>query len=239
MLRKLLYLLGILALLLILIYAKEKGQEYTYNGPMQLATEYPPPNEAEAIQSVVSSLKILLDKEYPEGTRMLRDAHPKQHGLLKAEFIIEKNLPDHLKVESKLSAVTHFLTHPSLAVLFLKVRYQIADLFDVEWGSTTPYLYGDKAVKYAILPQQKSDIEIPSNPSENYLRDRMSAMLSEKDVMLDFFIQIQKDPEAMPIEDPRVRWDRALSPYLKVATIKNKSLSQKVGQILSTNTINN
>ena len=63
----------------------------------ELAIEKVPDHEAEAIASIVESLKIKLEKDYPEPERTLRDAHPKQHGLVKADFIILDNIDPSLK----------------------------------------------------------------------------------------------------------------------------------------------
>ncbi|MTB53560.1 catalase family protein [Lewinella sp. W8] len=267
-----------------------------------MATEYPPKGEAEATQKIIKLLKERLEKDYPAPERTRRDAHPKQHGLVKAEFTVveglpkqyrvgvfaepatyhawirysnlsgqkspdiakdsrgmaiklmgvegEKILPAHATASTqdfvfmstqifvtkdvktfgkllksinggKVSAGVFFLTHLGLLKLFSEVRIQVANLFDVEWGSTTPYLLGDRAVKYAVLPRTPSGSELPAGtPSENYLRERMVATLSDQDIYLDFFIQVQTDPVLMPIEDPRVKWNRNLSPFIKVASIK-------------------
>ena len=41
-----------------------------------------------------------------------------------------------------------------------------------------------------------------------------------RDVSFDFLVQLQTDADRMPIEDPRVRWDEARSPFRKVATLR-------------------
>lgn len=248
-------------------------------------------------------LKERLEKDYPEGTRMERDAHPKQHGLVRATFHVVPDIPEAYRVgifaepktyeswirysnlspnipdlnkdsrgmaiklmgvtgekilvdqktaktqdfvfmstqrfvtkdvkgfggllgainRGKIAAGLHFLTHPRLVVLFLKVRIQVPDIFDLEWGSTTPYLLGEgQAVKYAVLPHQRSGATVPEGDdvSPNYIRERMVERLDKEEVVLDFYIQPQVDARKMPIEDPRKIWDRKLSPFIKVATIR-------------------
>lgn len=59
----------------------------------QLATEYPPKNEAAATEKIIGLLKERLERDYPAPARTERDAHPKQHGLVKAEFIIADDIP--------------------------------------------------------------------------------------------------------------------------------------------------
>ena len=269
---------------------------------LELAKEYPPKGEAKATQRIISLLKERLEKDYPEPERTLRDAHPKQHGLVKAEFTVLDDIPEKYKIgvfkeaktykswirfsnlsglkspdiskdsrgmaiklmgvegtkilteEStaetqdfvfmstqifvtkdvkgfanllaavncgKIAAGLHFLFHLKLLKLFSKIRIQVPSLFGIEWGSTTPYLLGENSVKYAISPTVPSNATLPEgDPSPNYLRERMVTYLNEKDAYLDFYIQVQVDAEKMPIEDPRVLWDRSLSPFIKVASIR-------------------
>lgn len=62
-----------------------------------LAQEYPPPGEEEAIADLAARLQQKIKKQYPRGV-MRRDAHPKMHGLVRAEFIVEPNLPPEWRV---------------------------------------------------------------------------------------------------------------------------------------------
>lgn len=61
-------------------------------------TEQLPPKEEQATTRLINLLKKMLEEDYPKPKRMLRDAHPKMHGLVKAEFIVEPDLPDELRV---------------------------------------------------------------------------------------------------------------------------------------------
>ncbi len=63
----------------------------------QLAQEYPPANEAVYINDLADRLKTKITKDNPSGI-MRRDAHPKMHGLVKAEFIVEPDLAPELRV---------------------------------------------------------------------------------------------------------------------------------------------
>ena len=65
---------------------------------LELAKEDPPHGEAEAVQKLIALLKQRLDREYPSPQRTLRDAHSKQHGLVRAHFVVEKNLPEDLRI---------------------------------------------------------------------------------------------------------------------------------------------
>lgn len=63
----------------------------------QIGKEYPPKHESQNFQEFIDELKDEMRKRFPQGV-MPRQAHPKMHGLLQGKFIIEKDLPKHLKV---------------------------------------------------------------------------------------------------------------------------------------------
>ena len=65
---------------------------------LALATEYPPPREADEAHLLTDMLLRKVRHDYPLGTPTRRDAHAKHHGCVKAEFIVEPNLPDELRV---------------------------------------------------------------------------------------------------------------------------------------------
>lgn len=46
------------------------------------------PHEAQASEAIVAALVGMLDREYPPGATMRRDAHPKHHGLVRATFVV-------------------------------------------------------------------------------------------------------------------------------------------------------
>lgn len=54
-------------------------------------------DEAVLTQKLIALVKGKMEKDYATGT-MLRDAHPKQHGCLKAEFTVDGNLPPELRI---------------------------------------------------------------------------------------------------------------------------------------------
>ena len=63
----------------------------------QLAQESIPADEGKYIEDLAARLKAKIIKDNPTGI-MRRDAHPKMHGLVKAEFIVEPELAPELKV---------------------------------------------------------------------------------------------------------------------------------------------
>ncbi len=54
-------------------------------------------NEAQNIERIRKVVLERMKQTYSDGETTKRDAHPKSHGMVKARFIIEKDLPDHLR----------------------------------------------------------------------------------------------------------------------------------------------
>jgi len=50
----------------------------------------------------------------------------------------------------------------------------------------------------------------------------MATQLQSSPACFDFMVQLQTDPEAMPIEDASVIWDEDDAPFLNVATLTIK-----------------
>ena len=259
-----------------------------------------PPNEAEYIETLGARLKAKIIKDNAGGI-MRRDAHPKMHGLVQAEFIVEPNLPEELAIglfsevknypswirfsnqDGKINpdiqgdirgmaiklmsvngekllptekdAQTHdlicistdvfvtkdaaefdylikavtgnvfikiffFLTHWRVVKNLLKSMKKFANPLQIRYFSTTPYLLGERAVKYSVIPHVAKADKIPANPSNNYLRETMIRQLDQQEAVFDFCVQFQNNPIEMPVEDPGKLWNEAISPFRKVAIIK-------------------
>lgn len=63
----------------------------------RLATESIPPGEADRIHDLATRLQEKIIRENTDGI-MRRDAHPKMHGVVRAEFTVETDLPPELRV---------------------------------------------------------------------------------------------------------------------------------------------
>jgi catalase len=264
-----------------------------------LAQESVPPDEAVFTRSLADLLKAKIITENPSGI-MRRDAHPKMHGVVKAEFIVEPNLPAELRIgifkeaktypawirfsnqsnrispdrkpdirgmaiklmgvpgeklleeerdeqtqdfivistpvfvtrdvkefdellkaiESSLPAQLWFyLTHGRVLLNVLKALKKFANPLQIRYFSTTPYLWGNTAVKYSAIPQVVVPDTIPKDAGDDYLRTAMVRQLEKGDARFDFAVQLQTNARTMPIEDPGKEWSEAASPYRKVASI--------------------
>jgi catalase len=119
-----------------------------------------------------------------------------------------------------LALARFFLTHPHIAAIILTSFKKCANLLEVPYYSQTAYLFGTRAVQYHIRPRRPATSKAPRDAPKNYLRQRLAEDLAHSDAYFDFMIQFQTDAEKMPIENPTVVWDEALSPYLKLAAIR-------------------
>ena len=211
-----------------------------------------PSNEAGRIKDLGERLKQKIIKDNA-GSIMRRDAHPKMHGLVKAEFKVESDLPEELAIglfseaksyqtwvrfsnqdgsinpdikrdirgmaiklmgvpgqkllpqekdapthdfitistdvfvtkdvaefddliktvttKSPLGQAFFFSCHLRLVKNLLMAMRKFANPLQIRYFSTTPYLLGDRAVKYSTIPQLNQADKIPSNPRDNYLRE--------------------------------------------------------------------
>jgi hypothetical protein len=107
--------------------------------------------------------------------------------------------------------------------IFLKfVSKKPASPLATQYWSTTPYRLGPHAIRFSARPQQAGApaavTPLPDSPDR--LRAAMSAHLKSREACFDFLVQLQTDAAAMPVEDPTIAWDEAVSPYRKVATLR-------------------
>jgi hypothetical protein len=72
-------------------------RSFTHLRGLELTTEYPSPDEQVHVDSLINRLRDKMRRDYAGG-RTLRDAHPKMHGCVRAEFAIEPQLPDEARI---------------------------------------------------------------------------------------------------------------------------------------------
>ncbi len=266
----------------------------------RLAQEIVPEGEDRHVQALLDCMHgLLLSK--PHAGAMPRDVHIKMHGLVKAEFEVDTELPDELRVglfgrpgrypawirfsnadssnkpdsardirgmaikvmgvdgDKLLPGEKHaptqdfvlistdvfatrdvrgflglaraiigsiwlklwfFLTHPRVAWYLLCHMRRFANPLQIRYFSTTPYLFGARAVKYSATPRSAARDAMPEPAGDNHLRHTLAHQLQRGEVWFDFAVQFQTDAERMPIEDPRKRWSEARSPFVKVASLR-------------------
>jgi hypothetical protein len=266
-----------------------------------LAQEVIEPNEKELIDAITKASLDRLKMQFPEGKRpVLRDAHPKAHGLVSAEFIVLDGLPDELRqgvfksprtykalirfsagnvevqpdtipqaagmaikligvegeklLEGEKGAKTQDFIMINAPIFFVRnlkdyallheemVKGQLEEFFrtrpaetnaikiirgqqlfnpvQVRYWSMTPYLLGDRAIKFSATPLSRTSNHPPEKAGPDFLREAMKKQVGSEDVYYEFGVQLQNDPAKMPVEDPLVVWDEAQSPFERVAIIR-------------------
>ncbi len=114
-----------------------------------------------------------------------------------------------------------FLTHWKAFRIALAGRRHHPSHLTIQYWSTTPYLHGEgRAVKYSARPCGGVEDEEVEDPQGSYLQEAMRRQIDAGGACFDFLVQLQTDPEAMPIEDAQVEWDEEQSPFRKVATLE-------------------
>lgn len=140
------------------------------------------------------------------------------------EFFIE-NLKDYVAFSE---AVSHgglglagfAITHPSVAYRLYKIfSKKTVNPLETEFFSATAYKLGPAAIKFRVQPCQAGQSQMPDNPSPDFLREAMSRTLKQQSGCFDFQVQVQSNPQQMPVENATVAWPEAASPYLSVARL--------------------
>ena len=278
------------------------------SGGIALGEEYIPVGEAAQIDQIVALHRDVQEKADRKHTPIPRGQHPKQHGLVRAQFIVEPNLPAQLRhgifgqpqtfqalirfsngrsqndnhrdahgmaikllgvkgekvLETEPDAQTQDFIMIDNPVFFVKNVHDYLPLMksfhrvaagnfiirgltglklllspnykyrllratgskrpesplQIRYWSTTPSRLGLGAMKFSARPQLAGVAPPAKSTSKDKLRLAMSAHLEQHEALFDFLVQLQNDPDTLPVEDPTVPWDTAAAPFIKVATIR-------------------
>ncbi|WP_320201635.1 catalase family protein [Agrobacterium sp. rho-13.3] len=90
--------------------------------------------------------------------------------------------------------------------------------------SVTPFRYGDYVAKFSLKPvspylTELAGREIDTSVSDDAIREKVQAEMKTISGEWEFQVQLCRDIEAQPIEDPTVEWDQTEAPFITVATI--------------------
>ncbi|WP_445939614.1 catalase family protein [Pseudomonas sp.] len=94
------------------------------------------------------------------------------------------------------------------------------------YNSIAPFKLGEHNIKYRVVPQPEAcpEYQLPEQNQDlpNFLRNALYQQLSLDRVPACFALQVQRQNAEyyMPIEDPSVEWNEAISQFETVATIK-------------------
>jgi hypothetical protein len=262
-----------------------------------LGEEFIPADEEQAILRVAELFRQLRERGYHQrraADRLdrfpaRRDAHAKHHGCLRAEFIVENQLPDELRfgtfqegmhyhayvrfsnssenVQSDQLPDAHAMAvkllgvhgprtldlpgseqhtqdlimvqHPVFfsrnaseyvsfsealltgqdalqawmqahpyegAIMAATAAYVVENPCAMSYYSMVPYKLGPQAMKFSARPAAGQALLAAQEKSDNYLREVLVEQLSHGPVVYEFFVQVQRDPQRFPVEDPTVVW---------------------------------
>jgi hypothetical protein len=107
-----------------------------------------------------------------------------------------------------------------MQVLYAKTH---ANPLATPYWSCVPYLLGEgQAMQYRFVPKDRriGPKRPPLPPSDDYLREAMTATLSDREVAFDLLVQVQTDSWRMPVENAAVVWPDRLSRPVPVATLR-------------------
>ncbi len=90
--------------------------------------------------------------------------------------------------------------------------------------SVTPFRYGDYVAKFRLKPvssdlTKRTGTEIDTSVREDAIRETVQAEMQQTVGEWEFQVQLCRDIEAQPIEDPTVEWKEDEAPFETVATI--------------------
>lgn len=111
-------------------------------------------------------------------------------------------------------------SHLRELTLFIKGTKVHHNPLDLNYWSTTPYLFGTQTVKYSVRPSSDNTKKLENSLTpKDALREIMKQQLEKQGASFDFMVQFQNNAESMPIEDASVEWSEKASVPRKVATL--------------------
>jgi catalase len=107
--------------------------------------------------------------------------------------------------------------------------------------SVTPFRYGDYIAKFAVVPvssdlTSRTKQEIDGSEERDIIRTTLQGEMQLLDGVWELRVQLCRDLEKQPIEDPTVEWKEADAPFQTVATIHvGRQDSWDAGQVQKVN----
>ncbi len=131
----------------------------------------------------------------------------------------------------ELSALAHMalFEHDELKILKEIKGKHVASPLEIKYWSGTPFWLGPAngdgghAVKYSAYSRLAGRTPPPDHPDDlpgDYLTRALVNGLQSQEALFDFKVQLQTDPQAMPVEDASVEWDENVSQPITVATLR-------------------
>lgn len=91
--------------------------------------------------------------------------------------------------------------------------------------SVTPFRYGDYIAKFSIAPiapglKERTGAIVDASEDRDAIRATVRQDMQAMDGAWEFRVQLARDLEKQPVEDPTVEWDEVEAPFRRVGTIR-------------------
>ena len=91
--------------------------------------------------------------------------------------------------------------------------------------SVTPFRYGAYIAKFSLKPVAPAMTELTSkiidiDGRENAIREEVQKEMRSFDAVWEFRVQLCRNLEKQPVEDPTVEWNEEEAPFIKVGTVR-------------------
>lgn len=107
-----------------------------------------------------------------------------------------------------------------MKILDVDMPKAVSNLLQVNYWSTTPYRFGSTYAKYKVIPCTQPVYPSRSlENSPNYLATRFEQDVKNQGACLQLQVQLQTQPEKMPLDKATQEWDETLSVPKTLATL--------------------
>lgn len=94
--------------------------------------------------------------------------------------------------------------------------------------SVTPFRYGNHLAKFSVKPLAPkmtalTGREIDIDGRENAIREELQNQVRGMDAVWEFRVQLCRDIEHQPVEDPSVEWDEKEAPFQRVGILRARA----------------
>lgn len=91
--------------------------------------------------------------------------------------------------------------------------------------SVTPFRYGDYIAKFSLKPLAPAMTALTGETidvagRENAIREEVRGEMARIDAEWEFRVQLCRDLDAQPVEDPTTEWDEAEAPFQRVGIVR-------------------